>query len=65
MKLDKLGGGGGASEIRQAWGGACPKRLKTPALNNNNYVSAESISAIHLYSTKNCLKHNDDMIFHS
>ncbi len=26
------GGGGGASEIRQTWGGACPKRLKTPGL---------------------------------
>ncbi len=26
------GGGGGASEIRQTWGGACPKRLKTPAV---------------------------------
>ncbi len=24
--------GGGASEIRQTWGGACPKSLKTPAL---------------------------------
>ncbi len=24
--------GGGASEIRQTWGGACPKRLKTPVL---------------------------------
>ncbi len=23
-----------ASEIRQTWGGACPKRLKTPALND-------------------------------
>ncbi len=23
---------GGASEIRQTWGGACPKRLKTPEL---------------------------------
>ncbi len=36
VKLDKLGGGGGgggrASEIRQTWGGACPKRLKTPVL---------------------------------
>ncbi len=28
----KEGGGGGASEIRQTWGGACPKRLKTPGL---------------------------------
>ncbi len=28
------GGGGGASEIRQTWGGACPKRLKTPAVDN-------------------------------
>ncbi len=26
------GGGGGASEIRQTWGGACPKSLKTPGL---------------------------------
>ncbi len=26
------GGGGGASEIRQTWGGACPKRLKTPGV---------------------------------
>ncbi len=26
------GGGGGVSEIRQTWGGACPKRLKTPDL---------------------------------
>ncbi len=26
------GGGGGASEIRQTWGGACPKRLKTPVI---------------------------------
>ncbi len=24
--------GGGASEIRQTWGGACPKSLKTPGL---------------------------------
>ncbi len=23
-----------ASEIRQTWGGACPKRLKTPAIEN-------------------------------
>ncbi len=27
-------GGGGAREIRQTWGGACPKRLKTPAVVN-------------------------------
>ncbi len=26
--------GGGASEIRQTWGGTCPKRLKNPALEN-------------------------------
>ncbi len=26
------GGGGAASEIRQTWGGACPKRLKTPGI---------------------------------
>ncbi len=25
-------GGGGAGEIRQTWGGACPKSLKTPVL---------------------------------
>ncbi len=31
------GGGGGASEIRQTWGGACPKRLKTPAIQWRSY----------------------------
>ncbi len=30
------GGGGGASEIRQTWGGACPKSLKTPGLDHRN-----------------------------
>ncbi len=29
-----MGGGGGASEIRQTWGGACPKSLKTPGLDH-------------------------------
>ncbi len=29
-------GGGGAKEIRQTWGGACPKRLKTPDLADGN-----------------------------
>ncbi len=33
--LKKGGGGGGASEIRQTWGGACPKRLKTPGLDQD------------------------------
>ncbi len=28
--------GGGASEIRQTWGGACPKSLKTPGLDHRN-----------------------------
>ncbi len=25
---------GGTSEIKQTWGGACPKRLKTPGLDH-------------------------------
>ncbi len=29
-------GGGGVSEIRQTWGGACPKSLKTPGLEDLN-----------------------------
>ncbi len=32
QKEQKKKGGGGASEIRQTWGGACPKRLKTPGV---------------------------------
>ncbi len=33
-------GGGRASEIRQTWGGACPKRLKTPGLKHGRANSA-------------------------
>ncbi len=32
IRCEYNNGGGGASEIRQTWGGACPKSLKTPGL---------------------------------
>ncbi len=36
-------GGGGASEIRQTWGGACPKRLKTPDLQYTYSINQSKI----------------------
>ncbi len=36
-------GGGGASEIRQTWGSACPKSLKTPAV---VYTSEDMYSSL-------------------
>ncbi len=38
-----VGGGGGASEIRQTWGSACPKSLKTPAV---VYTSEDMYSSL-------------------
>ncbi len=36
-------GGGGASEIRQTWGGACPKSLKTPDLQYTYSINQSKI----------------------
>ncbi len=38
----KEGVGGGASEIRQTWGGACPKRLKTPAVGDDGRMDMDA-----------------------
>ncbi len=45
-------GGGGASEISPTWGGACPKRLKTPAVYNRQVSQVPSTKT---QSAKYCL----------
>ncbi len=56
--------GGGASEIRQTWGGACPKRLKTPGLlhdlfvrrNENTQVKSSHLYLYSAFNNTNCVK---------